>query len=217
MDNHDPEFLKKAAEARARIQETAPETVDAQRAAGAVIVDVREPGEHAAGTVTGATNLPLGELAERIAAVLPDKDAPVITFCNGGNRGALGADTLKSLGYTHVLSIAGGFRAYKALAPRTIAPADVDPGSQFILDVRREADHAASDEALPGAVWKDPTQIDSWMGEIPRNGDVVLYCVRGGAVSNAVVDTLRAAGCKARFIEGGIEGWKAAGGQPARK
>jgi rhodanese-related sulfurtransferase len=217
MDNHDPEFLNKAAEARARIRQTPPETVDAQRAAGAFILDVREPAEHAAGTVAGATNLPLAQLAEAIAAALPDKHTPVVTFCNGGNRGALGADALQTLGYVNVSTIAGGYRAYKALAPRTISPAEVDPGNQFILDVRREADHAASNEALPGAVWKDPAQIDSWQGDIPRDGDVVIYCVRGGAVSNSVVDTLRAAGCKARFIEGGLEAWKAAGGKPASK
>ena len=47
--------------------------------------------------------------------------------------------------------------------------------------------------------------------------DIVLYCVRGGGVSNSVVDALQAKGLKARFIEGGIEGWKAAGGEVAKK
>lgn len=217
MDNHDPDFLKKAAEARARIRQTPPGSVDAERAAGAFIVDVREPTEHAAGTVPGASNLPLAQLAEAIAAALPDKHTPVVTFCNGGNRGALGADALQQLGYANVSTIAGGYRAYKAFAARTLAPGEVRLDAQFILDVRREADHAASNETLPGAVWKDPAQIDSWLGEIPRDQDVVLYCVRGGAVSNSVVDTLRAAGCRARFIEGGIEAWKAAGGRTAGK
>jgi rhodanese-related sulfurtransferase len=40
---------------------------------------------------------------------------------------------------------------------------------------------------------------------------VVIYCARGGSVSNSVVDRLQAEGIKARFIEGGIEGYKAAG------
>ena len=114
MDHHDEVFLKKAADARARIRVTPAETVGAHRAAGAVVVDVREPGEHAAGHVEEAVNVPLAELAERIAHVLPDKSAPVLCYCNGGNRGALGADTLQSLGYTNVLSIEGGFRAYRA-------------------------------------------------------------------------------------------------------
>ena len=217
MDNHDPEFLKNAAEARARIKQTPPETVDAQHAAGAFILDVREPGEHAAGCVPGAINLPLGTLADSIAAVLPDKATPVISYCNGGNRGALGADTLQQLGYTHVMSIAGGFRAYQALAARTLAPTEVKPETQFLLDVRREADYAASNEMLPGALWKNPEQLDTWIDTIPRNQDVVIYCVRGGTVSNKVLDALRATGVKARYIEGGLEAWKAAGGRPAAK
>lgn len=117
MDHHDPEFLKRAAEARARITETPPRQVDVQRAAGALVIDVRDPEEHAQGHVPGALNLPLDGLAQRIAEVLPDKNAPVITYCNGGNRGGIGADTLQNLGYTNVFSIAGGFKAYLAARP----------------------------------------------------------------------------------------------------
>ena len=217
MDNHDPEFLKKAADARARVRQTPADTVDAHHAAGAILVDVREPAEHAAGTVPGAHNLPIAQLAERAAATLPDKAALLITFCNGGNRGALSADALQQLGYTNVSTIAGGFRAYQALTARTLPPAEVKPDAQFILDVRREADHAASNEALPNAVWKNPEKIDLWIDTIPRTQDVVIYCVRGGGVSNSVVDQLRAAGVKARFIEGGIEAYKAAGGEVLTK
>jgi rhodanese-related sulfurtransferase len=114
MDHHDPEFLERAAEARARIRETPAAAVEAQREAGAAVVDVREAHEHAAGHVAGAVNLGLSALAESIAQVLPDKNAPVICYCNGGNRGALGADTLQRLGYTNVWSIEGGFRGYQA-------------------------------------------------------------------------------------------------------
>lgn len=45
----------------------------------------------------------------------------------------------------------------------------------------------------------------------------MLYCVRGGSVSNSVVDALQAKGLNACFIEGGIEGWKAAGGETVNK
>ena len=122
MDHHDETFLKKAAEARARIRETPAESVDAHRAAGAAVIDVRESGEHAAGHVEDAVNVPLAELADRIAHVLPDKSAPVLCYCNGGNRGALGADTLQSLGYTNVVSIEGGFRAYLAAGGKVKKP-----------------------------------------------------------------------------------------------
>jgi len=64
---------------------------------------------------------------------------------------------------------------------------------------------------------KNPDKIDVWIGAVPLTLDVVVYCVRGGSVSNSVVDQLQAAGVKARYIEGGLEAYKAAGGKLARK
>jgi rhodanese-related sulfurtransferase len=101
--------------------------------------------------------------------------------------------------------------------PRTVAPADLNPDATLVFDVRREADFAASDEIIPGAMWKIPDKIDAWIGALPLTLDVVVYCVRGGSVSNSVVDRLQAAGVKARYIEGGIEAWKAAGGKVVAK
>ncbi len=92
-----------------------------------------------------------------------------------------------------------------------------DPAGTYILDVRRSADHAASTEQIPGANWHDPEKLADWADSMPKDQDIVLYCVRGGGVSNSVVDALQAKGLRARFIEGGIEGWKAAGGVVASK
>jgi len=104
---------------------------------------------------------------------------------------------------------------------RIIAPNDLMPlvakQAVALLDVRRKADHEASDAKLPGAQWFDPEQLSEWSWSLPKDQDVVLYCVRGGAVSNSVVDALQAQGVKARFIEGGIEAWKAAGGTTVAK
>lgn len=100
---------------------------------------------------------------------------------------------------------------------RTIAAQDFDPQAALVFDVRREADYVASPEMIPGATWKNPEKIDAWVQALPRTLDVVIYCVRGGGVSNSVVDRLRAEGVRARFIEGGIEAWKAAGGQTVPK
>lgn len=83
---------------------------------------------------------------------------------------------------------------------------------KLILDVRRAADREAAPAQLPGAQWKNPEQLAEWADSLPRDQDIVLYCARGGSVSNSVVNALQAKGLKARFIEGGLEGWKAAGG-----
>jgi len=100
---------------------------------------------------------------------------------------------------------------------RTIKPENLNPDTVLVLDVRRESDYAASSETLPGAFWKNPERIDEWITALTKTQDVVIYCARGGSVSNSVVDRLQAEGIQARYVEGGIEGWKAAGGKPARR
>lgn len=86
-----------------------------------------------------------------------------------------------------------------------------------IIDVRRKADLDADASKLPGATWRDPEQIESWAAQLPRDKEVVLYCVRGGGVSNSVLDNLRGKGIPARYIEGGIVAWKEAGGEVVAK
>lgn len=88
---------------------------------------------------------------------------------------------------------------------------------KYLIDVRRKVDLDASSEKVPGAAWHDPEQLANWADALPQEQEIVLYCVRGGSVSNSVVDALQAKGLKARFIEGGIEGWKAAGGETVAK
>lgn len=102
---------------------------------------------------------------------------------------------------------------------RTINPETLkhELAGKLILDVRRSGDREAAPEHLVGAQWKNPEQLADWADSLPKDQDIVLYCARGGSVSNSVVDALQAKGLKARFIEGGIEGWKAAGGEVVAK
>jgi len=97
---------------------------------------------------------------------------------------------------------------------RTIKPQDLKKQLAIntnitLLDVRRKADYAAAADALPGATWRDPDKVAEWSRDLPKNGNVVVYCVRGGSVSNAVIDELLKNNVPARFMEGGIEAWKA--------
>ena len=102
---------------------------------------------------------------------------------------------------------------------RTIKPQDLQNtlNSATILDVRRKTDLEADSSKLPGATWHDPEQIETWAAQLPKDQDVVLYCVRGGSVSNSVLDHLLAKGISARYIEGGIVAWKEAGGTVVAK
>src|SRR5437870_2379649 len=65
-----------------------------------VLVDVREKDEQRAGVIPGAIAMPRGFLEMQAEAKLPDKEAPIVTYCAGGTRSALAAMTLRDLGYT---------------------------------------------------------------------------------------------------------------------
>ena len=84
--------------------------------------------------------------------------------------------------------------------------------SPAVVDVRRAPIFADAKVMLPGAVWKDFRQADSWGAKLPRNREVVVYCVHGHEVSQTATLLLRMAGVSARYLEGGIEGFIAAGG-----
>jgi chromate transport protein ChrA/rhodanese-related sulfurtransferase len=68
-----------------------------------------------------------------------------------------------------------------------------------------------ADALIPGASWRDPAKWASWSSALPRDKPVVVYCVYGHEVGRATAMRLRAAGVDARFLRGGIDGWKAAG------
>ena len=79
-----------------------------------LILDVREPDEHAQGVIPGATLLPRGLLEGRIEAVAPQRSARLVVYCAGGSRSALAASSLLALGYEHVRSLAGGMAAWRS-------------------------------------------------------------------------------------------------------
>ena len=79
------------------------------------IIDVREESEYAAGHLANALPLPRGMLEFKIGNTpeLADKAKPVLIYCRTGGRAALAAQSLKTLGYTNVQSIAGGYEAWQ--------------------------------------------------------------------------------------------------------
>jgi rhodanese-related sulfurtransferase len=81
-----------------------------------------------------------------------------------------------------------------------------------IIDVRRKDDFGADPQMIPGATWKDPSLVNQWGDDLPSDKNVVVYCVRGGSVSNSVLNHLLARDIKARYMEGGMVGWKEKGG-----
>jgi rhodanese-related sulfurtransferase len=88
----------------------------------------------------------------------------------------------------------------------------LDGGGVMILDVRRKADYEAEPQSIRGAVWRDPAQVETWGRELPQDRPVVVYCVKGGSVSQSIVDQLLGRQVQARYVEGGLKAWKESGG-----
>lgn len=80
----------------------------------------------------------------------------------------------------------------------------------LLLDVRRRAVYEAEPDTIEGAQWRDPAVVDEWAGEFGSGREVVVCCVHGHEVSRRTALRLRAHGLEARFLTGGIEGWKKA-------
>ncbi|HET9190881.1 MAG: molybdopterin-synthase adenylyltransferase MoeB [Deltaproteobacteria bacterium] len=81
---------------------------------GAVLIDVREDDERAAGKPGGAIGVPLGELAERIGSIVPDRATAIALSCAHGQRSLYAAALLRQMGYGRLASVDGGFVRWMA-------------------------------------------------------------------------------------------------------
>ncbi|MCK5829383.1 MAG: MBL fold metallo-hydrolase [Methylococcales bacterium] len=79
------------------------------------IVDVREESEFDAGYIENAISLPRGLIEFKIQTIpeLSDKSSTIIVYCASGKRSALSAHTMQNMGYTNILSMEGGYAAWK--------------------------------------------------------------------------------------------------------
>lgn len=84
----------------------------------------------------------------------------------------------------------------------------IQAGSIQLLDVRRKEDKQNSTESILDSTWYDPAQIAYWKNSLDKDKEVIVFCARGGGVSNSVLDALHDSNYKARYLEGGIEAWK---------
>lgn len=112
---------------RDRIREADARKSASLREQGAVLVDVREQDEVDQGIVPGAIHIPRGFLEMRIEDAVRDRETPIVVYCAGGVRSAFAAEALGELGYRNVVSMAGGFSAWKAAGlpwrtPQTLSP-----------------------------------------------------------------------------------------------
>ena len=78
-----------------------------------VLLDIREDHEWQNGHLPEAMHLGKGIIERDIETTIPDKTKTLVLYCGGGFRSALAADTLQKMGYLDVISLAGGFSAWR--------------------------------------------------------------------------------------------------------
>ncbi len=109
------------AEAKGRVENLTVPQVAAEVAAGALLVDLREPEERSEhGVIPGALAAPRGMLEFWADPTSPyhraefDPTRRIVFHCAGGGRSALAADAVQRMGYENVAHLDGGFTAWKA-------------------------------------------------------------------------------------------------------
>jgi rhodanese-related sulfurtransferase len=112
---HSTAFEQLCADARSRVREITVEEVKGKLDAGESFhfIDVREDHEWQADHAAGAQHLGRGIIERDIEKTVPEHDAEIVLYCGGGFRSALAADNLQKMGYTNVLSMAGGIKAWR--------------------------------------------------------------------------------------------------------
>ncbi len=116
-------------EAKQRVQNLTVDQVAAELATGAVtVIDIREAGELHAGMIPGAVHASRGMLEFYADPTSPyhrpefDRKRRIILHCASGGRSALTTDMLKSMGYTNIAHLDGGFKAWEAAGMPTRKP-----------------------------------------------------------------------------------------------
>jgi superoxide dismutase, Fe-Mn family len=82
-----------------------------------------------------------------------------------------------------------------------------------VIDARPRHYFTKSQEIMSGATWRDPDQVDAWVGELSQDKPVVVFCAYGFHVGCRTAQTLRSRGFDATYMAGGHSAWKAIGGK----
>ncbi len=79
-----------------------------------IMVDIREPNEHATGVAKGARLIPMGQLGKRLAELPKPGAEPVLVICNTQNRSARIVEQLQAAGYSNARYVNGGMSLWAA-------------------------------------------------------------------------------------------------------
>lgn len=110
-----PGFIALVTASKANIEEADVCTVKKMIEKGAEfdLIDVREENEWDKGHLPSAIHLGKGVIERDLETVIPDNQRKLVLYCGSGFRSAIAADSIQKMGYRHVLSMDGGFAAWK--------------------------------------------------------------------------------------------------------
>jgi rhodanese-related sulfurtransferase len=91
------------------------------------------------------------------------------------------------------------------------------PEFPTLFDVRRRTAYDADASGLPTAKWRDHRTARDWGSTLDPKGRYVVTCVHGHQVSQSAAALLRSLGLDAKYLVGGIDAYRAAGGPTIRK
>lgn len=91
------------------------------------------------------------------------------------------------------------------------------PRAPLVVDVRKPPAFDADPLMIASALRRPHDTVADWTGALPAGRDVVVYCAHGHEVSQGAARALAARGVSARFLEGGMAAWKAAGAPTVKK
>ena len=187
------------------------------------LLDVRTPEEFAAGHVAGSRHAPGGQLVQATDEHVGTRHARIVLFDNEQVRAVMTASWLIQLGWTDVHVYGGPVSdwtmetgAKTATSPpiaecTTVAPVDVDTGTDFILDLSDSLTYRR--EHIPGARWGVRSRLDevAW----PDAGRVVLYADDERLAHLAAQSAATLATGDIVVLAGGLDAWRTAG-QPVQ-
>jgi molybdopterin/thiamine biosynthesis adenylyltransferase/rhodanese-related sulfurtransferase len=153
-------------------------------AAGAALIDTREPHEWQSGHLRGATLIRPAEVAARIGEVVPDRERPVVIYCAVGARSGFAARQLAALGYRDVVSVAGGIIRWKAEGRPVELPAD----TPAVVTNPRYSRHIVMPEVGPAGQAKLAQAKVLVIGAGGLGSPALLYLAAAGAGTIGIVD-----------------------------
>jgi molybdopterin/thiamine biosynthesis adenylyltransferase/rhodanese-related sulfurtransferase len=112
---------------RREVPEVTPEDVAAREP---LLIDIREPMEHAQGVIPGAVLLPMGDLEATIEGIASERDTEIVLYCATGQRSLVSSKALMDMGYTSVASMAGGIVLWAAEGRTVSSPGSLDPAQR---------------------------------------------------------------------------------------